>query len=178
MTTKRSRRHAREERGIPEDSKRWQLLLFGMELVPDGSRGFESQAEELAAFRDAREQLMKAALPGQRPAAFFKFELGIPSPALLRDQLPILLSRGLITDGEAQQLERDNYELLTADFGGAFHTVEGVRAMRLGMASLRSMVARFDTLAAWHQRRGRPEIATTYRTRSKVCRDVLLGVIV
>jgi hypothetical protein len=153
-------------------STRWQILMWGVALFPRGGPGFENAGEERQAWREHRDELLKAAEPGQRQFAYFKFDLGIKSdlvPIPWFEQLNILLDRELIGAEEALRIENSGRGELNphdSDFGSIFETKAGIERHGLCEYTLRPLESAFRAAARWHGWRGRPDFAALYELRA------------
>src|SRR3569833_936830 len=129
-TTKRVRRHARSSRIVAPGSHRWELLMYGFELLDSDEPGFESEAEERAAWSANRAELLAAAEPGWRPWAYLRFELRLERPPCRkRELLRLQIEHELISKPDAVAIER-NDALLAPDAGvqfSGFETLAGIR---------------------------------------------------
>jgi hypothetical protein len=165
---------------IAPGTRRWELLLHGMDLIDVEGPAFEGESEMRVAWFANRAALMAAAGPGYRPAGYFAFELKIkPAPFRRYAVLRVLLEHQLITEGEARAIERDD-ALLSSEAGvqySAYETAEGVRSAcgpnRPSADLLRYTTETLVTAAAWHAWRGRREIAQKFERRASTIRLVV-----
>lgn len=182
------RSRAVRQRGL-NDTQR-QLLIQGDVLVPHGDEpGFASDAEERAAWRESRAELMAVDLgPGRRPHAYLKYDLRVSDPPIeWSGMMRILLENGLLSAEEQIRCEKA-YPMLAPDqaatYCSAFEDAAGLRRERErsmcggGSAEAHRYVLgrqreQFEFSATWHQRRGRPELAERYRLRAETCGRVL-----
>lgn len=170
-TTKRMRRHARQSMTVEPGSIRWQMLLYGTVFWQDGPR-FESEKKACLAWREHRDELMRHCHPGQRPHGFFKFELGIEKPMHpWHWQLSVLLDRGLVDAAEASALEHMHEALAPGDhhYGAAWE----MPGLPPPVMPTQRRVAELETIARWHEFRGRAAEAETYRRRAEAARRLL-----
>jgi hypothetical protein len=111
---------------------------------------------------------------GRRPAAYYRFELGIAPPRRWYGELATLLDHNLIDAEEAVRLERIHY-MLSEKYGevfcAAYDDEDHVRRLGLNALTGESLAEQFDVAARWHERRGRPELADTYRARARIVRE-------
>lgn len=172
-TTKRALRRARGERGLSDRQR--QNLLFGVPFCGAGS-GFVDDVARRAAWCQHRAELMAAHEPGQRPAAYFQFDLREDlGGGRWWQQVAVLLRRGLIDPMEATNCERI-YPLLDAvqpAGGNVFDEPGELAKQTLPVDVLCGLVEQFELAAAWHGWRGRPEIAAQYQRRAEVVRAAL-----
>jgi hypothetical protein len=169
-TTKRIRRHARPIQGIQPGGTRWQILIWGNEVVPMGGEAFKTVQEERAAWRANRADLMREFdEPGSRPAAYFKFELKT-EPGKWSMELGALLDRQLVGPEEALRIE--SLRPILAVDAERFYAIFDDLALK--PASFRvdpSMGEECAMAARWHDWRGRPDLAGIFRRRAQVVRD-------
>ena len=174
----RKRRGLGDHERITPGSVRWQSLMWAQLIIPSSGPSFASEPEAIAAWRELRADLMHQCSPGERPAAYFKFELGLnPPPNRLLEQVAVLLDRNLIDAIEATEIE-SHYPMLNADQATAFcsefdSAVSVLYAHHHGAEILSRTVARFDLASRWHAWRGRPELAELYARRHAIVLNVL-----
>jgi len=165
--TKRRRRYAREHNELVEGSTRWQTLMWGTTLFTDGVP-FANDGEARAMWNENRDRLLKACGPGERPSAYFKFDLAITDTVVCKwfDQIHALLDRDLISAEEAQRCEQRHAELsASTDFGTSFASLNNIR--RMGMDRIPPDLEKEFILAArWHAWRGRAKLAEEYLFRA------------
>ncbi len=104
---------------------------------------------------------------GQRPAAFWRFDVGVTPPCHWWAELDLLMRHNLLAPEEAIAVERDHASLSPnppSECGGAC-------LGPLNPAELGHLGAEFDVVGAWHLWRGRPELAERYRLRAQAIRD-------
>ena len=146
-TTKRRRRHARENAKWLLSHAQEQQLKWGMVLVPVGPE-FESEEQQREAWAMHRDRLMASESgPGKRPYAYFKYDLGIANPPQPRHwdpQIRILVERGLIDEQEAVAIERLHPGLGPDENGQYRWAVED-------RASAENAHEGFDLVSAWQR---------------------------
>jgi hypothetical protein len=138
-----------------------EILFFGEPLIPRGpTEAFSSAADIERAWRAHRAALMAAFdLPGQRPWAFWRVEIGLdPAPERWWEQAAELERLGLLSPAEEIRLERERPEL--AEDQGSLNAT--VLANPWGAYVLEGMRGRFGFAAAWHGRRGRTQLKEKY----------------
>jgi hypothetical protein len=116
----------RENRVFDPECTQAQILLWGAALVPDGP-GFKDWADMRQVWLKHRDELLRACGPGERPCAYFEFDLGVEQfIPHWHQQLALLMSRNLITEEEAQRVEIARRELssVAGDYSASFEHVE------------------------------------------------------
>ena len=168
-------------------------LTFGLRAILENgynlidSDDFENEAEERAAWVRYRDTIMSEwNKPGQRPAAWWKYEAGVDVPVRRPgdsfadewfQQMDLLFERGMLTDEEQERCEVHHRELSPSPEGHA--TVE---ALRLSLKQgpwpghmLRVRAGRCEFASRWHARRGRPERAEHYEELAGIYCEHLKG---
>lgn len=180
MRINRKRRAVQTRGGLTEAQREW-LLVGGFILAdPRNGRPFASEAEELAAWNEHRDELMAEARhnrAGSRPHAFFKFDLKV-TPRRGHDELAILLEHRLIDVDEARLIERFDMTLAPEQSPGlysAFDSHELIERRGFDRYTLESVAGEFELATKWHAWRGRSEISELYRARAEAVRGVMVG---
>jgi hypothetical protein len=121
-----------------------------------------------ATWRRYRDELIhhESLSPGQRPAAFWRFDVGVTPPCHWWAELDLLMRHNLLTPEEAIAIERDHASLSPNPPAGSGGACRGA----LSPAGLGHIGAEFNLAAAWHLWRGRPELAEVYRLRAQAVR--------
>ena len=65
---------------------KYQVLMWGVALIQDGP-GFQNAVEERQCWLEHRDELLKASVPGERPVAYFKFDLAISDSGSIKSTL-------------------------------------------------------------------------------------------
>ena len=183
MTRRRQKRAQRTDGGLTYEQR--------MELVYDiGDGGFASLAEMRAAWFKHRERLLAVYLPGFRPAAFFRFELGAFAP-WWPDQITVLMHYGLIDAAEAFAIENSaRFPLLKPDrplpatFDQRFHRTDSDLSTCIlqwpsgtiptsAIFELQREAHEYSVAGDWHEWRNRPERAAECRARAARILEVL-----
>ena len=184
----RKPRRARLKTGRLSAHRR-EILLFGVDdvfkpaaLVEVGSLGDADIARLIAeterrdfpegaaaTWRRYRAELIhhESLSPGQRPAAFWRFDVAVTPPCHWWAELDLLMRHNLLSPEEAVVIERDHTSLAAeppSESGGACLGA-------LSLVELGHVGAEFNLTAAWHLWRGRPELATKYALRAQAARD-------
>jgi hypothetical protein len=154
-----------------------EILLHGtpiLDVLPGDGPGFQSKDEERQAWFTHRTELLAEPLgAGRRPHGFLKFELGI-TPKSWEEEVEALLSHNLISDSEATAIEHE-YPVLRreqTDLYASFDDEMYVRRLVKSPNVLKREAELFDFAAAWHNWRGREELAKRYRLRAELARRV------
>jgi hypothetical protein len=168
----------RESPAFDRACTKFQVLMWGMALVQDGL-GFQNAGEERQTWIEHRDELLKATEPGQRPVAFFLFDLGIKDRVTYRwfDQITVLLDRDLIGAEEAERVDH-SYKELDPDqdaLNNSFDTLEETARQQLSKYTLETLEGEFTLASRWHAWRGRPALAELYHLRSSMVHVVLEG---
>jgi hypothetical protein len=132
---------------------------------------------ERAAWIAHRAELMGAAdlPPATFPYAFWKYDAP-DAPEDFIGRIRWLQERNLIDEADLIAVER--YCLTcnpeqSQNFCSAFDTEDSIRQQQLSYTLLRFTLAEFEGTAAWHEFRGRAELAEVYQRRAEACRAVL-----
>jgi hypothetical protein len=74
---------------------------------PDGESEFESDADREAAWHHYRDEFMepRGSQPGDRPWAYWRYEVGREKPRTRLEQVLALADRGELTDLERERIE-------------------------------------------------------------------------
>lgn len=151
-------------------------LTFGLFTFPTSI--FATEAEARASWRRYRADLLDAAEPGERPRAYFLFELGVKAPARWFDQLSLLLDRQLICEEEAIQIDLRTGLLCatqTARFFESFEDVTTVASQGFSVGSLKYLRCEFRTAERWHEWRNRAELSAKYKRLAAIVDAVIEG---
>ncbi len=149
-----------------------ETLEFGDRIL-DCHKGelFQSEAEARAAWRAHGLRLTEEfKRPGQRPAAYYRYELHIEPPRHWWEEAEILESRGLLSPHEEAALERTRREL-APDQGALYDAVFAHQGW--GEYTLRRFQAEFAFAAGWHGRRGRTALEEKYTRLAQAARAEL-----
>lgn len=146
-----------------------ETLLYGAPILAvrdsDGPN-FASEAEAAAAWRRNRAELMaEMDGPGQRPNAFFRFELGKDLDDGL-EEAEALDVAGLLDITEAQQVEK-TFHILDPDQHRELCSNVTVMFNDSDRYMLRREATGYRIAADWHARRGRRELEAKYRDLQK-----------
>ncbi len=115
-------------------------------------------------WRKSKSALMSSCRPGQRPAAFYKYELRIPVPSRWFEEIDVLDDRKLFSSAESVEIERE-YPILSVSDPVAWSSYDESRFDRR-IEIEKSAARKLEVAAQWHRRRGRNEIADLYATRA------------
>lgn len=155
-----------------------EMLLYGQPILnPDGA-GFESMAEERAAWFRHRTSIMASwDRPGSRPAGFYRHDLKIdPPPWHWHEELSALEARGLLSRVEELRVEGANPALDPRQgehfLNPKYLTPRGLfgfgELTNASLYILRRMRDEALFAAGWHQRRNRPELAEKCTRRAAI----------
>jgi hypothetical protein len=189
-TIKRRRREQRTGFGRSLSDAQHDFLLHGFSLfqksrlqrtsfpmVPSTSP-FTSESNARTAWQRHRAELLAEHHPGERPSAFFEFDLRIPTPSTWWEQLRTLLDHDLMP-AEEQIAVESMHDVLdplqSPGFNSAFESEAGTCAANLGSAVLHQLAQEFTFASEWHQRRGRAAVAERYGLRSSCLRAVIIS---
>ncbi len=178
MPRVRRRGHLYHGHGLTEEQR--EILMLGLTfsaiIGASSERPIWSLAEKRQAWRTHRRELLDDCEPGTRPAAFFEFELSIPGPLRVFDQLAALLKHGLIDPTEVFSIEA-THQQLRADSNTSLQyyaeSHEGIARVLHDEDAMTAAVREFDLNAAWHAWRGRLELAKTWSRRAAMMREAL-----
>jgi hypothetical protein len=148
-------------------------LLYGMVILNHNqSEEFKDEAAMLAAWIRHKDRLMHAwNLAGRRPWAYYKFTLRLKEPPVTwHEELEALQRLKLLTPEEITRLEHEQRELGIIDPA----VIDNTHYMRLTGAHgfstfmLEDLKRQNAVIAAWHERRGRPEVAAKFAERARI----------
>ncbi len=168
-----------------EGCTQYQLLRWGSLLSPEDGPGFEDESEMRRVWNAHKSELLAECGPGERPYAFYFFDLGIRDRVVhgWAGQVGVLMDRGLIDATEAAGVEA-NYRMLNAgaaEYMRALDRPDGILTMLGGPRTKQSeiimagIVTECEVAARWHAWRGRPELAALYDQRAKVAVAAILA---
>lgn len=162
------RRPVRIQKGLKAGSPGWMQLAWGCSVGPSPFATREAEKESWFEHREALLASSEASGgPGQRPSAFWRYELQIAAPCCAALQAVELFRRKLLRPGEAEEIERTHDRYLTADWFSGADDPDHIRRMKLGLQLLRKHAEEFAGLAEWHKLRRRPKVAEVYRLRAE-----------
>jgi hypothetical protein len=166
-TTKRARRHARggaNSRSLTECQR--EILLFGFPFLGRHTPSFKDEKETRQAWQRHRTELMSEwNHPGERPDAFWRFDVVVNVRGCWWKETRELEARGLLTPSEELRVEKARPILS----GGQSEHLFAPEMFAISVAreldepgSLRRYRGEFELAAGWHESRGRVQIATKY----------------
>jgi hypothetical protein len=82
-------------------------MMFEFHDGPDGESEFESDADREAAWDHYRDEFMepRGSRPGDRPWAYWRYEVGREKPQTRLEAVLVLAERGELTDLERERIE-------------------------------------------------------------------------
>ena len=137
---------------------------------------FASHSDARTAWRRHGAELLAGHSPGERPSAFFEFDLRVPTPSTWWEQLRILLDHKLMAPEEIIAIEAANALLdpqQSTGYNSVFESFAGTRVANLGPVVLRQLAAEFAFAADWHADRNRLELTQRYQRRASCVRVVI-----
>ena len=137
----------------------------GETLFPVGS------AAAASAWRANRAELLaEFTLAGRRPAAFWRYDVGIDPPTKWWEETGRLEELGLLTREEEIRVERERKEL-SGDQGELYDAIFAWKDW--GAYMYQRFAGAFTFAAGWHGRRGRPELEAKYEALAQQAKTAL-----
>src|ERR1035438_1214461 len=124
-----------------------EVLTHGYTIIFDGDPTFESEAAEQRAWSQHREVLVSEHLPGQRPAAFYKFDLAVARPNTWPAELEVLLKHDLLSPDERVAIEATRPELSPSQPASLYSAFVRPDVTRMDRGSLERHLEQFSFCA-------------------------------
>lgn len=168
MPGKRKAARQFQKRGVLTAAQ-YEDLLHGFRLISGKDEpGFGSETDARAAWGINRAELMAAAAPGRRPAAYYRFDLDEQhAPGRWSQEIEFLERAGLIGPEELLRIEK-TYGALSVNQEITFYEPAGLHT--LSVEVMRHTRDEWRFVAGWHSRRNRPELTIMFERRA-ACLD-------
>jgi hypothetical protein len=148
-------------------------LTFGPMMGEMFAGAFPNEAAERAAWRRHRAKLMEKHDAGNRPFAYFKYELDV-IPRCWIDMLGALLDAGQVDAIEAVAIEKADPMLAPNPPAAGMATTHDT-STEADRHSADAWARKCEICAQFHAFRGRDEVAGRYRQQAQEIREQLSG---